>query len=253
MSEYEPKWTAIRDIERFLQVSLDSDTKPSDGEALDFIEEVETSMLKQGWGSQTAVSGTVMTVQPTHAISRGSVAWWLQGLPEAALGRVVIPPHAPIISVTSGAFFKNTQSLSAAPSWELLTCKDNLPSAADTDFLIMKRKNHKTGNYDGIGLYFYHDIPTAGRRRLSGGWVYGYNVDSKILREYATLKVCEKVILARLFSGQPMNVVSHTGGDMNSWINTQFEVQLAYIKARCDEIKDLHLPEPLPVATVQGI
>lgn len=252
MSEYSTKWTTIPDIERFLQIDLDADTKPSDGEVLSFIEEVETSMLKQGWGTQTAVSGTVMDVHPTHAVSRGSVTWWLEGLPATAYGRVVVPPFLPITSVTSGAFFKNDAGLSSTPDWELLKCKDNLPGAADTDFMTVKKYNHKTGNYDGIAFYFYHDVPSAGSRRLSGGYVYGYNVDSKILREYATLKTCEKVILARLFSGQPMNVASFTGGDMNSWVNTQFEVQMMWIKGRCEEIEKKHLPEELPIATLQG-
>jgi len=252
MSEYDPRWCELEDIERFLQIDLDADTKPSDGEVLLFIEETETSILKEGWGTQTAVSGTVMDVQPTHAVSRGSVAWWIQGLPESEHGRIVIPPYLPIVSVTSGAFFKNDNSLNQAPNWTLLDCKEDIPNATDTDFLIIRKFNHKTGNNDGIGFYFFNNVPTAGSRRLSGGYVYGHNIDSKILREYATLKVCEKVILARLFSGQPMNIVSYTGGDMNSWVNTQFQVQLAYIRERCEEIKKLHFPEPLPIAVIQG-
>jgi len=250
---YTPVYTSEADIERYLSISISTATTPTTAQTLDFIEEVETSMLKQGWGTQTAVSGTVMDVHPTHAVSRGTVAWWLQGLPATTHGRVVVPPYLPIVSVTSGAFFKNDAGLSSTPDWELLTCKDNLPGAADTDFMIVKKYNHKTGNYDGIAFSFYHDIPSAGSRRLSGGYVYGYNVDTKILREYATLKVCEKIILARLYSGQPMNVVSMTGGDMNSWINTQFDIQMVYIRTRCEEIEKKHLPEPLPIATLQGV
>ena len=253
MSEYAPVWTSVQDIERFLQIDLDADTKPSDGEVLAFIEEVEESMAEERWGTQTAVSGTVMDIHPTGAIGRGSVAWWLQGLPSGDVGRVAIPPFIPIVSVTSGSVFKNDAPLSNTPDMELLKCKDNLPGADDTDFMIVKKFNHKTGNHDGIAFYFYHDIPTAGRRRVTGGWVYGYNVNTKILREYATLKVCEKVILARLFSGQPMNVVSYTGGDMDSWVNTQFEVQMSYINTRCKEIEKRHFPSELPIATVQGV
>jgi len=253
MSEVTTRWTSITDIERFLQITIDANTKPSDGDVLDFIEEVETDMLKEGWGSQTAGSGTVITVEPTHALSRGSVAWWVQGLPETEEGRLVIPPYRPVISVTSGSFFHNDNSLSEAPSWELLDCKDNVPSASDTDFIVVKKENHKTGNYDGMAFYFYNNMPNAGSHTLSGGWTYGYNLDTKILREYATLKTCEKVILARLFSGQPMNIASFTGGDMNSWVNTQFEVQISYIRTRCDEIRRRHYPEPIPIATIQGL
>ena len=209
-------------------------------------------MLKEGWGTQTAVSGTVLDVEPTSAMSKGSIGWWMAGLPDTEQGRLVIPPYHPIISVTSGSFFRDTASLSQAENWSLLNCKDNVPAVTDTDFMILKKENHKTGNFDGIAFYFYNNLPAAGYRKLSGGWVYGYNVNTKILREYATLKVCEKVILARLFSGQPMNIASFTGGDMNSWMNTQFEVQLAYIQRRCDEIKKRHFPEEIPITTIQG-
>jgi len=252
MSEVTTRWTSIQDVERFLQVTLDANSKPSDAEVLDFIDEIESGILKEGWGTQTAVSGTVLDVDPTSAISRGSVAWWTQGLPENSQGRVVIPPYKPIISVISGSFFKDESSLSQAENWTLLNCKDNIPSITDTDFMILKKENHKTGNFDGIAFYFYNNQPAAGYRKLSGGWVYGYNVDTKILREYATLKVCEKVILARLFSGQPMNIASFTGGDMEGWINTQFQVQMAYIQQRCDEIKKRHFPEEIAIATIQG-
>lgn len=253
MSEYAPIWTSITDIERFLQIDLDADTKPSDGEVLEFIDEVEASMTKERWGTQTAVSGTAIDISPTGAISQGSVAWWLQGLPDGEMGRVAIPQFLPIVSVTSGSVYRNNADLSNAPSMELLVCKDNLPGASDTDFMMIKKVNHKTGNDDGIALYFYNNIPTAGRRRITAEWVYGYNIATKILREYATLKVCEKVILARLFSGQPMNVATFDGGGMNVYVNTQFEVQQAYIDKRTAEIERRHFPQEFPIATVQGI
>jgi len=253
MSEVTTRWTTIQDVERFLQIVLDANSKPSDGEVLDFIEEVESGRLKEGWGTQTAVSGTVLNVEPTSAMSKGSIGWWLADFPELEQGRLVIPPYRPIVSVTSGAFFKDESSLSQAENWTLLDCKDNVPNVTGTDFMTLKKENHKTGNFDGIAFYFYNNLPAAGYRKLSGGWVYGYNVDTKILREYSTLKVCEKVILARLFSGQPMNIASFTGGDMNSWVNTQFQVQLAYIQQRCDEIRKRHLPEEMPIATIQGL
>jgi len=253
MSEYETKWVDIEDIERFLQINLDADTKPSDGEVLAFIDEVESGMLRERWGTQTAVSGTVMDVSPTAAVGRGSVAWFIQGLPESEVGRTIIPPYTPIVSVTSGSFYKNDATLDSAPDTELLVCKDNLPGAANTDFMVVKKFNHKTGNYDGIAFYFFHDIPYAGRRRVTGGYVYGYNINTKILREYAMLKVCEKVIFARLFSAQPTNVATYEGGDLNSYVNTQFDVQMAYIDKRTEEIAKKHFPVEFAIATVQGV
>jgi len=174
-------------------------------------------------------------------------------LPETTQGRLVFPTYKPIVSVTSGSFYRNKASLSDTPDPELLICKDNLPGADDTDFLIARQYNHKTGNNDGVAFYFYHDIPSAGRRRISGAWVYGYNLDSKILREYATLQVCKKVILAKLMAGEPIGLSTYRGPDLEEYTNTQAEVLMGYINARLEEIEDKHFPEPLPIAAVQGI
>jgi len=250
---YDPKWSEIYHVERFLQIDINDSTHPSDTDVLDWIEEAETSILKKGMGTQTTGSGTVMTVLPTEAISKGSVSWFMAGLPETEYGRLATPPFKPIVSVTSGAFYRNKASLSDTPNWEILICKDNLPTIADTDFLIVKKYNHKTGNNDGVAFYFFHDIPEAGRRRVSGGWVYGYNLDSHILREYVTLQVSKKVLRARLMSAEPIGLAEYRGPDLQTYVNTNIEAQLLYINERLEEIEKNHFPEEVPVAVLQGI
>ena len=250
---YVPKFCEETDVERYLSISISTATTPTTAQTLDFIKEVETGMLKRGWGSQTVVSGTTMTVPPSGGISYGSVKWFLSGLPAAEGGSLVIPPHLPIISVTSGTFHRNKAGLTETPDWDLLVCKDNLPDAADTDFLIVKEYNSKTDTYVGVALYFYNSAPSPGHRRLSGGWVYGYNIDAEILQEYATLKVCEKIMLARINSAQPMGLATFTGGDPAGFVNTEYEAQLRYIAGRCEEIERRHLPDDVPIGVVQGV
>jgi len=250
---YVPKFCEETDVERYLSISISTATQPTTAQTLDFIEEVETGMLKRGWGSQTVVSGTTITVPPSGGMSRGSVKWFLSGLPSTEGGAIVFLPHMPIISVASGTFHKNKAGLADAPDEELLVCKDNLPSADDTDFLIVKEYNSKTDTHLGVALYFYGTTPSPGYRRLSGGWVYGYNVNAKILQEYATLKVSEKVMLARINSAQPTGLATYTGGETAGFVNTEYEAQLRYIDGRCEEIERRHLPEDVAIGVVQGV
>jgi len=251
---YSPVYTSEAEIEKLLQIELDESSHPSATDVNGWIEEVEYDIIKKGLGTQTAVSGTVMTVPATEAMSRNTVTWFIQGLPESQHGRYVIPQYKPIISVTSGSFHKNTAGLSSTPSWNLLVCKDNLPGADDTDFLIVKRFNYKTGDYVGEAFYFYNDVPDAGQRRLSGSWVYGWNLDARILREYATLQVASKVLFAMLMSGEPVGESYYRGPDLEGHSNTAFrEVLLDYIATRLEKIEKDHFPEEIPIAVIQGI
>lgn len=210
-------------------------------------------MLKRGFGTQTTAALTKFDVAPLEAIAKGTIRWLLEGLPETEHGRIVIPPYLPIVSVNSGTVSRNTEALNAAPSWELLKGKAELPSATDTDFMILMKYNPKAGVMLGYGLYFYNKIPEAGRERLRATWVYGYNVDSKILREYATLHVSKKVVIARLMSGEPVGLASYRGPDLQEYVNTQASATLSYIDDRLREIEKNHLPQPLPIASLQGI
>jgi len=250
---YTPKWTSEARVEALLQIDITSATDPNSTELLDWIEEVETSMLADNLGTQTTPSLTEFDVPPSHALAKETIGWFHAGLPESTQGRIVVPPYVPIVSVNSGTVSRNKASLNQAPDWELLKAKDNFPSDSDTDFMILYEVDKKTGKRLGFAFYFYNNIPEAGYRRLRGTWVYGHNVDSEILREYATLKVAEKVILARLFSAQPMNLASYTGGDMNTYVNTQFEVQLEWIRQRIGEIEKRHFPRDIPIAVLQDV
>ena len=246
-------WVAETDVERYLSSGITTATTPTTAQVASFITEVEDSMLTQGLGTQTTASGTQFDVMPTRGMAKETVGWMLAGSPPVTTGRIVVPPFMPIVSVTSGMFQRNKNDLSAAPDWDTLKCKDNFPSASDTDFCILFAVNKKTNQRAGYALNFYDSLPTAGYRRLRGTWVYGHNIDSDILTEYATLKVCEKVIMARLFSAQPMNLATYAGEGMSSYVNTQFEVQMRWISERTEEIERLHFPKEMAIATLQGV
>ena len=246
-------WSSEAAIEKQLQIEIDESTHPSSTDVNAWLEEVETDMLRQGLGTQTAVSGTMLTVSPVGGYGRESVAWFLRGLPTGEAGNVIVPPYKPIVTVTSGAFHRNQASLTSTPDWDLLICKDNLPAVSDTDFLIVKQHNHKSGNYDGVAFYFYNNLPSAGQRRLSGGWTYGHNINTKVLREYATLQVCKKVILAKLMAGEPVGLSTYRGPDLEEFMNTQTEVLMRYINSRLEELAEKHFPTEIAISVLQGI
>ena len=251
--EYDPKWVELEYVENFLQVRFNADTKPSDAEVYEVIEEVETSMLARNLGSQTTPALTRFDVPGTEGVGKDTVAWFAHGFPSTEVGRIVIPPYVPIISVNSGTVSRNKATLSQTPSWDLLVCKDNLTDADDTDFLIGKVRLTKPNKIVGMYLYFYGDGPEAGRERLRGTWVYGYNIDDEILRRYGTLKVAEEIIFRMLRSGQPPNLASFRGGDLTAYVNTDWTGTLAYIQAKCEEIERLHFPSEIPISVAQGI
>lgn len=253
LMSYTPLWSSEAAIEKQLQIEITESTHPSTTDVNAWLEEVETDMLRQGLGTQTAVSGTMLTVAPVGGMSKDTVGWWLAGLPYGESGNVVVPPYTPIISVTSGAFYRNRASLTSAPEWDILICQDNLPAASDTDFLIVKQFNYKSGNYDGMAFYFFHDLPWAGQRKLSGGWIYGHNINTKILREYATLQASKKVILAKLMAGEPVGLATYRGPDLEDFMNTQTEVLMRYIDTRLEEIAEKHFPKDIAIAVLQGI
>lgn len=251
---YTPKWTNISAVTGLLQITFTAATTPNTNQITDFIEDVEDGMTKSNLGTQTTISGCEFDVKPTsHAPPRDTVGWWEAGFPVSTGGIVVVPPYTPIVSVVSGSVARNKAVLTGAADWDTLVCRDNLSTAADTDFMILYDVNRKTGSRVGYAFYFYNDVPDSGRRRLRGTWVYGHNISGRILREYATLKVAEKALMARMNAAIPPNIAAYqAGSDINTFINVQTEAWLEYINGRTEEIERRHFPVEVPIVVLQG-
>jgi len=242
---YSTRFTSEILVEGLLQIDITSSTKPTTTQVLNWIQEVEDGMMERNLAIASTDALTKFDVMPTNSYDRGTVAWVYAGLPSDSDGKVVVPPFVPIVEIFSGTLSRNNSSLTETADWDVLS----EGPGNDSDYVILRRRT-RNNKYYGYAIYFYGDVPYSGRDRVRGTWSYGYNVDTQILQEYATLKVCEKVILARLMSGQPSNVATYTAGnDLNSYVNTQFETQLQYIKDRIIEIEKLHFPrQQIPVA-----
>ncbi len=248
-STYIALYTSLADVDRLLQAETTGSTKPNDDDVLHFIEETEAGIQARNLGS-TTISGAVFEVKEWNKGTDGVVYAYPDTLPEEGEGLIVVPPYNPIITLSSGFLYKKTDALTGSGAWTLL--KEG--PGTDTDYILLKRLNKLNGKYLGFGIYFYHDMPVVGYDRLRANITYGENTDSKILQEYATLKVAKKVIMARLFSGQPSNVATYTAGTgFQTYVNTQFEAQMRYIDSRIKEIEDTHFAKKLSYSLMRGV
>jgi len=241
------KYTSETDVEAFTQMDIKDDTNPNSTEVGNWIDEVEAMIDAQLLGTYTATDVKI-DVEPTFAYAKNTIKWLEEvstyGYSEPR-ARIVIPPYLPIISVTK--LYRNTASLSQAENWEELV----EGPGANTHFIVLKRRT-KTGALLGFAFYIYDNIPTAGRERLKATYTYGWNLSTNILREYATLKVAEKVLTARVLSGEPVGIASYTGPDLQSFVNTQYQAMLDYIERRTKEIEERYFPNNIAIATLRA-
>jgi hypothetical protein len=159
MSEYNPKWANIPSIEKIVQFDIKTDSKPTIAEVTEFIEEVETGMTANNLGTQTTLSGTQFDVFPSRGMAKNTIGWFQRGRPIGDVGRTVVPPYAPIISINSGTMQRNKASLQSTPDWETLKNVEEFPTASDNDYLINYTVNKITGKRVGYSIYFFQNHP----------------------------------------------------------------------------------------------
>lgn len=240
----------VQDVAELLGITIDGSSTPTSSVVSKYIDRVEAGVDARALATYTTLSGTKFDVQPTEAIAKETIGWFFAGLPETTVGRVVVPPYTPIITVLSGTLQRNKAALDQAEDWE--TLKEG--PGDDTDYVVLKTVNKRTQKEVGYAIFFYNRIPTAGRQRVRATWTYGYGVDSNILNEYVTLKAAEQVLLTRVMTAQPSGVAAYTAGaDLNTYVNTQYEAQLSYIRERVKEIEDKYFPRETPVGVLQGV
>jgi hypothetical protein len=244
-----PKWTNISAVEALLQITVSDADPPNSGQVFSWITEVENSMLARSLGTQTTLSGTMFDVFPDRGVIKDTFGWIYGTDKEIQEGFSVIPPFTPIVSIASGTMQRNKAELDDEPSWDTLKNIDEFPTVADNDYMIQYDVDKKTGKRVGYSIFFMQNQPYAGRNRLRATWTYGFNIDTQVLREYATLKVCEKVIMASLMRAKPMDVASYrVGEDFGTYVSEQFKKQLGWIRRRTKELEDKHFPANVPVS-----
>ena len=241
------RYVSPEDIENFLQVDIKSTTTPSTAQVEDIIGQVDAQIDARRLGNISSDVLIKFSVLDATTLAKDSIAWFQAGLPPTETGLIVVPPMTPFSTIVSGTLSTNKAELSQAENWDVLA----EGPGASTDFIILKKRG-RNNKHLGYALYFYSSkAPSAGYDKLRGTFMYGYDVDSRILGEYAKLKVSEQVIVSTLRTARPLGLATYTGGDMSTFVNTQFAGLMEYIRIRAEEIEMRHFPEdPIGVAVM---
>jgi len=201
------------------------------------IEQVEARVAERRLGSHTATDQYV-DVPVTEEIYPEYT--WYYEVEGAKLKfdfneGVVVPlarVKSPIISITT--LEKNDEDPDDTADWETLT----EGPGASSHFMLLT-----SGTKDlGYALWFYDEEPEPGPKRLRVDYSYGYNVDSDILADWCTLNVGVKILVARLGTNQPDGLASLEGGDLGTFMNTNYRDRIALYRAEILEIEALYFP-----------
>jgi len=236
-------YTTVDRIESELQVLIDSETNPNTAEVEDIIEEVEAEMDAMLLGRYHMVSGLI-DVLPVEGLNEDTIEWYeyiSQYSYSPSIGRLVIPDLVPIISVDASGCHTRDTGLGTAPTWTLV--QEGLAN----EFLILRKKT-KTGQNLGFALYFFQDAPTAGLSMLRLSYYYGWAIDLRILRKYATLKSAIEVLRMKQGASEPTGLSQFRGGDFQTFVSSNYDERIEAMKAEIERIEEDYLPEETGLA-----
>lgn len=244
MPQYVTKYTSELDIERLVQFEISSTTSPSSQQVLEIIESVERYIdaKKLGWedGVSPGDGYTMTDLYIDIPVSKDEEKDSFETLKGSYATKVYLTGY-PIIKMIS--LHKRVSDIKETPIWEPLV-QGYYPgwTPGSSDYMLLTATG-KDGQRYGIGLLFYSDKqPLEGRARLKASFTYSYNVPTRILKEYATLKAGIEVLRAAVLSGEPTRIASWTGGDFQTFVNTQVREQIAEWEARIRKIEEDHFP-----------
>jgi len=244
---YSPQYTSESLVEAVTQIDITDSTNPSSSEVLTWIEEIEKEVIERRLGSHTATDVYIDVPNIEESVGYYSATYKAktgQLFIGTSMGAGVLVPlknvKGPIISITS--LYKNDEDPTDAPDWEELT---EGPGDGSDFMLLQVSSGSKTYGY---ALWIYDNFPLAGPKRLKMTYTYGYNIDSKILQEYCTLKVAIKVLQAKMGTSDGEGLNEFAGGDLGTYIPTQYQTRINLFRQRIAEIEAIHFPSEFAVA-----
>jgi len=230
-------YTSIEKISNLLQITIDEVSVPDEDAVTEWITEIEARVTERALGSHTATDQYIDV--PTVEEIGGEYSWYYrvknaklkfhfaEGL-VVPLGRV----KSPILSITS--LYKNDEDPSDAPNWEQLT-----EGPGDGSHFILLTSGTKDLGY---ALWFYDEEPKEGPKRLKMTYKYGFNIDSNILSDWCTLNVAIKVLLARMGTNQADGLAYLEGGDLGTYMNTNYRERIEEIRKEISRIEENYFP-----------
>jgi len=246
---YQPIYTSELSVEGLTQITVTDTSKPNSTQLLNWIEEIEKGIDELSLGSYETgnyPNGMMVDVPYTKAMAENTIGWFeyitTYGYTPQT-GRVVIPVIGPFVTIT--ALYRNKNALDEAIDWEALI----EGPASGSSWIPLKRKS-KTKDLLIFGVFFYDNLPSPGYQRIQIVGTYGWNVNSKVLREYATLKVAEKLLFGKISTSDPGGFPQFSGGRFGRFAQTQFDRKLKVIKERTEEIEEKYFPREIPIAII---
>jgi len=257
---YIPKYTSEEKVEKLTQMTIDATTDPNSTEVLEWIEEVEkeVDVKKLGWGDGRsegqgyAASNVYLSVPRIRVGLRPLSKFKLlvKGLdPEILTKGAVVPlqelRYWPIIPGQTVTLERRTSSeLDDVPEWESLTrgYYSGWIEAGDTDYMVLTTRG-RAGQEHGVAFLIYSDkTPRGGHASLRASFSYGWNLPGKILSRYCTLKVGIRVLEAAVEAGEPTRIATFTGGDFQTFVNTELSNTISRWEEEIKEIEKKYFP-----------
>jgi len=101
----------------------------------------------------------------------------------------------------------------------------------------------RAGQEHGVAFLIYSSkTPKAGHASLRASFSYGWNLPGKILSRYCTLKVGIRVLEAAVEAGEPTRIATFTGGDFQTFVNTELSNTISRWKEEIKEIEKKYFP-----------
>lgn len=183
-------YTDTAKVQGVTQFADGASTNPTTAQITQWITEVEADIAARGLGS-AEISEQLEDIEKVDIVKKDTIEFieYVQRYGWADVKGVFwFPAFSPMISITK--LEKRTSELDEAAAYTELS----EGPGESSDFIIIKRKS-KTNQYLGVGVYFYSDDkPDAGPLRIRVTYTWGWNINSSILGEYATLQVALKVL-----------------------------------------------------------
>lgn len=224
---YTPKYTSETKVEAELQTDLSNSTKPTSAQVLVWIEEEEAYIDEIGLGQKTASNVTIDVPEELEmeAPPQGTISWfeWISYDYErwSRSGRKVCPELVPIVTMTSA--YRRTSGLGDTEVWSSLT------EGLANDYVVLQGRTR--AGLRGYAFYFFDNLPSSGVQRVKATYTYGLGLATNLLSEYATWKVCVRVLFALSNTSSPTGTRQFVGG-LQSYVPTQYAAKATQLAER---------------------
>ena len=227
-------YTTEADIEILLGFSLDSTTTPSSTQVDTIIDDVSAEMDAFGLGRNYDTTVYIDVVSEQKNLPTIAQYTYRNEYLEGTGGLYVIPPKTPIITISN--LWVNESDPGSTASW---TAHTEGP-ASGASFVVLRAQCRN--KLLGYALYFFEDIPDVGRSRIKMNILWGWDMDTSILKRYATLKAGERVLQAKMSTNAPDHLAQYVGGEIQQYIPAAYGERLKLIR---EEIKEMEASFPM--------